>query len=187
MRLPPESGPPPAGPAQPGAGLLPAGPPAPPAGAHGTRRMRQVGEIGDLLLIHTINVLLKWVTLNIYHFWGKTRLREYLWSHQSFEGDRFEYTGRGKELFFGFLKAVAAVAGLAVVAMLLYTRLTPSADPLFVSTTLLLFAIAQYVMALAGYTARVPGSRWVTDTPNRSTSTAISSTRSSRNGAEIGW
>jgi uncharacterized membrane protein YjgN (DUF898 family) len=116
--------------------------------------MRQVGEIWDLLLIHTINILLKWVTLNLYHFWGKTRIREYLWSHQDFEGDRFEYTGRGKELFFGFLKAVFAIIGLAALAMLLYTRLTPSASPLFVSVTLLLFAAAQYLMALAGYTAR---------------------------------
>ena len=58
------------------------------------------GEIGKVALT---NGLLALVTLGVYRFWGKTRLRRYLWSHVSLEGDRLEYTGRGLELFLGFL------------------------------------------------------------------------------------
>lgn len=58
------------------------------------------GEIGKIALT---NGLLGLVTLGVYRFWGKTRLRRYLWSHVVLEGDRLEYTGRGLELFLGFL------------------------------------------------------------------------------------
>ena len=58
------------------------------------------GEIGKIALT---NGLLGLVTLGVYRFWGKTRLRRYLWSHVILEGDRLEYTGRGLELFLGFL------------------------------------------------------------------------------------
>ena len=50
-----------------------------------------------------VNLLLTIVTLGIYRFWAKTRIRRYLWSQTEFLGDRFEYTGTGKELLIGFL------------------------------------------------------------------------------------
>jgi len=53
-----------------------------------------------------VNTLLTIVTLGIYHFWGKVRIRQYLMSQAEFGGDRFAYHGTGKELFLGFLKAV---------------------------------------------------------------------------------
>ena len=62
----------------------------------------RAGEIGKIALV---NSLLGLITLGIYRFWAKTRLRRYLWSHVAMEGDRFEYTGRGIELFIGFLIA----------------------------------------------------------------------------------
>ena len=43
------------------------------------------------------------VTLGWSRFWGRTRLRRYLWNHFSILGDRFEYRGRGLELFLGFV------------------------------------------------------------------------------------
>ena len=73
----------------------------------------RAGEVGSIALA---NSLLGLVTLGIYRFWAKTRLRRYLWSHVSMEGDRLEYTGRGIELFIGFL-----IAG--VFLALLYTAL----------------------------------------------------------------
>jgi uncharacterized membrane protein YjgN (DUF898 family) len=50
-------------------------------------------------------MLLTVVTLGIYYFWGKVRVRSYLLSQTEFEGDRFAYHGTGKELLIGFLKA----------------------------------------------------------------------------------
>lgn len=57
-----------------------------------------------------MNVLLTIVTVGIYYFWGKTRVRAYLWSQFEVAGDRFAYHGTGREIFIGFLKAVAFFA-----------------------------------------------------------------------------
>ncbi len=51
------------------------------------------------------NLLLTIVTLGIYRFWATTREREYLWSKTDFIDERLEWTGRGIELFIGFLMA----------------------------------------------------------------------------------
>lgn len=61
------------------------------------------GRFGDVMGIVVANTLLGIITLGIYRFWGKTRLRRYLWSRVSLTGEPFEYTGTAKELFIGFV------------------------------------------------------------------------------------
>src|SRR4051812_6107878 len=61
---------------------------------------------GALFKICYLNLLLTVVTLAIYRFWAKTRLRRYVWRHVAVGGESFEYTGTGKELLIGFLKAL---------------------------------------------------------------------------------
>ena len=46
---------------------------------------------------------LKVLTLFLYHFWGKTEVRKRLWNHTELNSQPLEYTGRGMELFLGFL------------------------------------------------------------------------------------
>ncbi|MCZ8186634.1 MAG: DUF898 family protein [Beijerinckiaceae bacterium] len=53
--------------------------------------------------------LLTVITLGIYRFWYKTALRRYYWRNTRLAGDGFEYTGTGRELFVGFLIALAIV------------------------------------------------------------------------------
>ncbi len=48
-------------------------------------------------------LLFKILTLGLYHFWGKTEVRRRLWNGIRLNGQPFEYTGTGKELFLGFL------------------------------------------------------------------------------------
>lgn len=93
---PPAEGPPPAAVGSPGPAL-----PAP----RPVRRIRFHGSGGTLFGIHVVNVLLILVTLGIYYFWGKTRVRRYLFGQTEFEGDRFAYHGTARELFLGFLRA----------------------------------------------------------------------------------
>ncbi|MDA8785094.1 YjgN family protein [Planktomarina temperata] len=50
------------------------------------------------------------VTLGIYRFWARTRLRRYIWSSIRPGGDSFEYTGTGLEKFLGFLIALVVLA-----------------------------------------------------------------------------
>ncbi len=56
----------------------------------------------DILLLTLRNAILNIVTLTMYRFWGRTRVRRYLWGHTSFAGDPLEYTGNGLELFGSF-------------------------------------------------------------------------------------
>ncbi len=85
--------------------------PTPPPPAAGPR-LAHLGRGGELFAITLVNLLLKLVTLGIYHFWGKTRVRRYVWSHTHFAGEPFEYTGRGLELFLGYLIAMAVLVPL---------------------------------------------------------------------------
>lgn len=87
-----------------------AAPPDAPPDAPPGERLEYDGAGGALARIVITNSLLTLATLGVYRFWGKTRVRRYLWSRVSFLGDRFEYTGTGRELFFGFLIALVALA-----------------------------------------------------------------------------
>ena len=64
------------------------------------------GKITELFGIFLLNLLLTIITLGIFRFWAITRIRRYLWSHMRFEDTRFTYTGKGRELFLGFLLAM---------------------------------------------------------------------------------
>lgn len=74
--------------------------------------LRYLGRAGALAGIALTNGLLALMTLGIYRFWGKTRLRRYLWSRVTYQGDSFEYSGTGLELFIGFLVAIVILAPL---------------------------------------------------------------------------
>ncbi|MEK8036634.1 MAG: DUF898 family protein [candidate division NC10 bacterium] len=83
------------------------------------RRLFFHGSGGSLFGIYIVNVLFTLVTLGVYYFWGKVRVRKYVLSQSEIEGDRFAYHGTGRELLIGFLKAmlffVVPVIVLAVV------------------------------------------------------------------------
>lgn len=69
------------------------------------------GRLSELYGIYLRHLTLMVLTLGWSRFWGRTRLRRYLWNHVSILGDRFEYRGRGIELFLGFV-LVLVVLGL---------------------------------------------------------------------------
>ncbi len=60
----------------------------------------------SLFGIFIVNTFLTLITLGIYSFWGRARVREFLNSQTSFANARFAYHGTGKELFTGWLKAM---------------------------------------------------------------------------------
>jgi Bacterial protein of unknown function (DUF898) len=75
----------------------------------------------NLLSLAMVTGLLGLVTLGIYRFWGKTRIRKHFWGNTRIDGDAFEYTGTGLEKFLGFLVAVVVLAiYLAVVQLILF-------------------------------------------------------------------
>jgi uncharacterized membrane protein YjgN (DUF898 family) len=67
------------------------------------------------------NGLLNIVTLGVYSFWAKTATRRRVWEKVSLNGEAFAYTGKGMELFIGFLLGVVCLL-VPYVAVLLLTR-----------------------------------------------------------------
>lgn len=55
------------------------------------------------------NGLLNLVTLTLWRFWGKTEVRRRVWRGVRLNDEAFEYTGRGVELFVGFLLALVVL------------------------------------------------------------------------------
>jgi uncharacterized membrane protein YjgN (DUF898 family) len=110
------------------------------------------GKGFELLKIVLVNVLLRVITLGIYHFWAKTRTRNYVWSHVGYNGDRFEYTGDGKDLFIGFLKALLATAIVAGITFGINWGLQfPSVT---IITNLIFFVFVYFLVGVGMYGAR---------------------------------
>jgi uncharacterized membrane protein YjgN (DUF898 family) len=72
------------------------------------------GDVGDLFGVYLLNLIFSILTFGIFRFWAITRLRRYLWSHMRFENTRFTYTGKGSEIFLGFLLAMLILIVFAV-------------------------------------------------------------------------
>lgn len=66
-----------------------------------TRTLKFHGKGYDLFSIFIVNILLIIATLGIYYFWGKVKIKRYLYSQLEFDGDRFTFHGKGRELFIG--------------------------------------------------------------------------------------
>lgn len=141
----------------------PPGPPSPPgfqpervqaAGEAGQeRRLSFHGAGGSLFGIHIVNLFLTVITLGIYYFWGKVRLRSYLLSQSEFEGDRFAYHGTGKELLIGFLKAVL-IFGVPLFLLGILQALPGRAPAINMLLGLLIYAIVQVLVPFAIVGAR---------------------------------
>ncbi len=68
------------------------------------------GEAGGLFGLAFTSALLTVLTLGIYRFWMKTKLRRYYWASIQPGGIPLEYTGTGMEKLLGFLIAVVILA-----------------------------------------------------------------------------
>ncbi len=82
---------------------------------------------GSLIGLLLLNTFLTVITLGIYRFWARTKVRRRLWSAITLRGDRFAYTGTGKELFVGFLVALVVLLPFMGVVVLLNSLIPPTA------------------------------------------------------------
>ncbi len=120
------------------------------------------GKLGKLFEIQLTNLLLSICTFTIYRFWGKTKVRQYLWEHTAIDGDRFSYHGTPKELLVGF--AMAAVKyGLPYFVMSgavnLLTRMNPIFAALKIFPTLFIFGVI-FIATLGARRYRLSRTRW---------------------------
>jgi uncharacterized membrane protein YjgN (DUF898 family) len=72
-------------------------------------RLDQHADLKSFVGLSLKNGLLNIVTLTLYRFWGKTEVRRRVWATTTLNDEPFEYTGRGVELFLGFVFALLAL------------------------------------------------------------------------------
>lgn len=110
------------------------------------------GRLGAFIGLAFVNLLLNIVTLGIYRFWSKTRIRHFLWANTSFGGDPLEYRGRGLELFIGALLGFAIILLPIFVISLVQTVLRSSGHILWAALLqLVLFAGLFYMIGVGMY------------------------------------
>jgi uncharacterized membrane protein YjgN (DUF898 family) len=81
------------------------------------------GNWREYLPIAATNALLIICTLGVYRFWAAARQRRYLWSRTHVIDDCLEWTGTGREMFFGFLIVIAVLAPFFLFIQFLFPAL----------------------------------------------------------------
>ncbi len=123
--------------------------PTPAACAGPAHRIAFDARFDEFFALFMRNLLLSLATLSFYRFWGRTKIRRYLWSRAALGGDAFEYAGTGLELFRGFVLAFAVV-GVPLIAFGLYSELPEE----------LIFAIVFIVLWLLRHFAKFGAHRF---------------------------
>jgi hypothetical protein len=141
----------------------------PPAG--GATRIGFSGEGGQLLGLLVKGMLLQIVTLGIYRFWFITDMRRYYWSHTGVGAEEIAYTGRGIELFKGFLVALAILVPIYAGIFFLTLGLPSAEAAISLGGTVIFLFLSQYAAyagrryrltrtAFRGLRLRMVGSAW---------------------------
>ena len=85
-------------------------------------RLGFLGNGMDLFKIQIVNFILNVLTLGLFYPWAKARKLQYIYSNTTFEEHPFAFTGTGKEMFKGFIKAILfLVVAYAVFFWLFYS------------------------------------------------------------------
>lgn len=109
------------------------------------------------------NFLLRLITLGIYHFWAKTEVRKRLWSAIRLNDEPLTYTGRGLELFLGFVIVVLIVLlpATLLISGLLFAYGPNS--PVYNVAVFALYIVFAFLFGIAVYRAtryRLARTRW---------------------------
>ena len=121
---------------------------------HHNSAFRFHGSWQEFAKIAFPNLLLTIVTLGIYRFWATTREREYLWSKTQFIDERLEWTGRGIELFIGFILAFLLIGVPFIVIQLVSQGLIFRGEALIAGlVTLTMFLLLFYLTGIAYFRA----------------------------------
>ncbi len=112
------------------------------------------GKAGKLFGMGLRIALLSLITLGFYRFWGKTQVRQYLWSRLSLMGDRFEYTGTGKELFLGFLIVLTVLVPLGAVSFATEFFLAGESAVMYGTATSAQYTVIMFLIGYATFRAR---------------------------------
>ena len=102
------------------------------------------GKGSEFFGIIIVNWLLTVITLGFYYPWAKAKQLKYLYSATSFNNDRFQFSGTGKEMFIGFIKTILIMIILGVVYGLTMVLINPIAG--IIVLYLLLFMLLPLII-----------------------------------------
>lgn len=101
------------------------------------------------------NLFLNLLTLGIYRFWAKARVRHLLWRHVKILGEPLEYLGTGTELLIGFLAVVVILAPVATTYSYVVPFLIPSGVPFSgIAMQFFYYAVLAFLIQVAIYRVR---------------------------------
>ncbi|HTJ64214.1 MAG TPA: DUF898 family protein [Alphaproteobacteria bacterium] len=128
---------------------------AAPAGQARTQQIIFSGNTPAFLGVAIINALLTIVTLGIFRFWAKTRIRRYLWENTTFDGEPLEYRGRGLELFVGAILGTLIIFVPVFLISIVAALVDPNhpAGPVAILSRLVLFGGLYYLFGVGYYRA----------------------------------
>jgi len=118
------------------------------------------GDGWNLAKIMSVNWILAVITLGVYYFWGKTKIRRYLFEQSSFAGDRFSYHGTGGELFRGWLFFILLVMVFVGGSIAIQQFLGPVVQSIFETTIGILFVLLLPALLVGAYRYRLSRSAW---------------------------
>ncbi|MCC6469123.1 MAG: DUF898 family protein [Alphaproteobacteria bacterium] len=130
-----------------------------------TLRARYAGRARDLYPLYLGTLLLTIITLGFYRFWARTRIRRYIWSRIVVQDDALEYTGTGKELFIGFLKAALILSPLLLgyAALDIAAQLDEALAIYYGAGRVIVYILLLYLFFVGSYAAtryRLSRTRW---------------------------
>ena len=83
---------------------------------HNPLRLRFHGNGSSLFGIFAINTLLTLLTLGVYYFWGKAKIRRYMHSQTELHNSRFANHTTGGELCIGWIKAIILILTIVLIS-----------------------------------------------------------------------
>ncbi|MGB4100522.1 MAG: DUF898 family protein [Alphaproteobacteria bacterium] len=94
------------------------------------RQLAYDGKSSRLFVITIVNFILTLLTLGVYHFWAKTKVRRFICENTRFMDEPFAYLGNGKEIFVSSLIFVLKVILPTALIFLVVAVVAPSYAPI---------------------------------------------------------
>jgi len=119
--------------------------------------LRFLGKGFELFKIQLVNLILQIFTLGLYYPWAKANTLQYLYSHTTLQDHPFAFTGTGKQMFKGFIKAMILFALIIIVYLIILYNWGP------VPGILILYVLLLMILPLAihgSYRYRMANTRW---------------------------
>ncbi|GAO43458.1 YjgN family protein [Flavihumibacter petaseus] len=116
----------------------------------------------ELFRIKLVNLILTMLTLGLYYPWAKAKTLDYLYNQTYFEDSPFSFTGTGKEMFKGFIKAMLILL-VFYAALIISMRFGEDHPGWFLTGVLcfyLLFIVMMPFILHGSYRYRMAKSNW---------------------------